>query len=122
MARVFQIVHAIASVGKAIIIGRGGSEVTRAMGPGVRIRIVAPEEDRIHRLAELHGWEERKARAEAKRLDSSRARLMKTHFRVDIEDPTAYDAVWNTGSAPAGDIAEAVTAVLRNRAAVWHTV
>lgn len=122
MARVFEVVRAVASIGRAVIIGRGGSQVTKDMGPGVRLRIVAPEEQRIQRLVVLHDLDERKARAEARRLDSNRARLLKVHFKVDIDDPTGYDAVWNTGSAPVEDIAEAVVAMLRTRAAAWHPV
>lgn len=122
MTRVFQVVRAVASIGKAVIVGRGGSQVTKGMGPAVHLRIVAPYENRIERLMELHDLSERKAKAEARKLDESRARLLKTHFNVDIDDPTGYDAVWNTGSASVEDIAEAVAAVLRVRAAAWHQV
>lgn len=122
MTRVFQVVRAVASIGKAVIVGRAGSQLTRGMGPAVRLRIVAPEEDRIRRLAELHHLSERKARAEARKLDESRARLLRTHFHADIDDPTEYDAVWNTRSASVEDIAASVAAVLKVRAAAWHYV
>lgn len=117
MARVFEVVRALASIGKAIIVGRGGSEVTRDMDEGVHLRIVAPEPERIRRVMDRHGVDERRAINDIRRLDRHRARLLKTHFRVDIDDPTHYDAVWNTGSASIEDIAVATAAVLRRRVA-----
>jgi cytidylate kinase len=117
MARVFQIVRSVASIGKAIIVGRAGSQVTLGLGPGVRLRIVAPEEIRIKGIMELYDINERKARSEARNIDGHRARLLRAHFEVDIDDPLGYDAVWNTGSASMSEIAEATAATLRRRAA-----
>jgi hypothetical protein len=42
---------------------------------------------------------------------------LKAYFDADIEDPTGYDAVWNTGSASITEIAEATAATLRRRVA-----
>ncbi len=117
MARVFRVVSALASMGKAIIVGRGGSEVTRGMELGVHLRIIAPEDARIRRVAEVYGLTDREARNRARKLDTHRARLLKAHFQVDIDDPLGYDAVWNTGSASLLDIAEATAAMVRSRVA-----
>ncbi len=117
MGRVFRVVRALAGVGKAIIIGRAGSEVTRGLRPGFSLRLVAAEEDRIARMMELHGVGERQARDLVRRQDAARARLLKRHFHVDIADPAGYDAVWNTSLASFEEIAEAVTTVVRLRAA-----
>ena len=117
MGRVFRVVRTVASVGKAIIVGRGGSEVTRGMKPGVSLRLVAPEPARIARLMELESVDEREAREIAGRRDAARARLLRRHFRADIADPLLYDTVWNTGLASFEEIAEAVAEMLRHRAA-----
>jgi cytidylate kinase len=117
MARVFQVVRSLASIGKAIIVGRAGSRVALGAGPGIRLRVVAPEHMRIERMMEARNLNEREARNEARRVDSHRARLLKAYFDADIEDPTGYDAVWNTGSASITEIAEATAATLRRRVA-----
>jgi cytidylate kinase len=117
MRHVFEVVRAVASIGKSIIVGRAGSEVTRGMGPGVAVRLIAPEEVRIAGVMEYYGLDERAARDKARRVDESRARLLKAHFRVDIDDPTRYDAVWNTGLAPIETIAESIAAGLRHKVA-----
>ena len=117
MTHVFQMVHALASVGKAIIVGRGASQVTRGMSPGVRLRVVAPDEQRITRLMELLDLSERRAKAEMRKVDTGRARLVRSHFGVDIDDPLEYDAVWNTGGATLEEIADATISLLQCRVA-----
>lgn len=117
MRHVFEVVRAVASIGKSIIVGRAGSELTRGMGPGVAVRLVAPEEVRIPGVMAYYQLDERSARDKARRLDESRARLLKSHFRVDIDDPTLYDAVWNSGVTPIPAIAESIAATLRHKVA-----
>lgn len=116
MNRVFRVVAAVASAGKSIIIGRAGSEVTRGLGAGLSIRLVAPEAVRIAGVMEYYGLDERAARREAQRLDTARARLLKSHFKADIEDPLRYDVIWNTGAVSFPVIAATVTAAIRRLA------
>jgi len=112
---VFRVVAAVATIGKCVIVGRAGSEVTRELSPGVSVRIVAPEEVRIKGVMDYYGLDERAAREEARKLDASRARLLKSHFQVDIDDPTRYDATWNTGQVPVKIIAESIGLMLVRR-------
>lgn len=115
---VFRVVNAVASLGKGIIVGRAGSEVTRGLEPRVAVRLVAPIDLRIERVMEFYGLDERAARSEASRLDGYRARLLKRRFKVDIDDPLLYDATWNTADAPIEGIADSVVALLRYKAEV----
>ncbi|NNL70700.1 MAG: hypothetical protein HKO70_12140 [Acidimicrobiia bacterium] len=120
MNRVFRVVAAVASAGKSIIIGRAGSEVTRGLGTGLSIRLVAPEAVRIIGMMDHYGLDERAAQREARRLDAARARLLKTHFQADIDDPLRYDVTWNTGAVPVPVIAATVTAAIRRLASPAH--
>jgi cytidylate kinase len=115
MARVFRVVRILATMGKAIIVGRGGANVTRDLPMGVRLRLVAPEADRIAGVMSYYGLPEKEARSYAKKLDTGRARLIRTHFDADIDDPTTYDAIWNTGFASIDEIAETVVMLIRRR-------
>lgn len=117
MDRVFRLVRILAEVGKAVIVGRAGSQVTRGLGPSVSVRLVAPIENRIQRMMELHGVDERKAKDLIDKSDSGRARLLKRHFRVEIDDPLLYDAVWNTAEVSFEAIAASIIAVLKDQAA-----
>lgn len=117
MAKVFRTVRALAAIGKAIIVGRGGAQVTADMHAGVHFRIVAPEPQRIERVMEVYELDRRRARSHTRQLDTNRARLIKSNFGVDIDDPRQYDAVWNTGSASVEDIAAATVGLVRARSA-----
>ena len=117
MAEVFRVVRTVAEVGKSVIVGRAGSEVTRGQAPGVSVRLIAPEDVRIQGVMDFYGLDEKTARAEATKLDLARARLLKTHFKADIDDPLLYDAVWNTGDVSVDVIAECIVQMLRHRVA-----
>lgn len=116
MDRVFQVVRSLAALGKAIIVGRAGSQVTKGMPQGLRIRLVAPEDQRVHHLMDLEDLTERKARSELRKRDEHRARLLKVHFDVDIADPAGYDVTWNTGTCTDDEIVDATIALLGHRA------
>jgi cytidylate kinase len=115
MARVFQAIRSLAIIGKVIIIGRAGSQVTATLPVGMRLRLVAPDGLRVSRIMEQQGCDERHARGEMKKLDASRARLLANHFRTDIDDPLGYDVVWNSESTSPTEISEAVLAMIRRR-------
>ncbi|MDH5372647.1 MAG: cytidylate kinase-like family protein [Acidimicrobiia bacterium] len=117
MSRVFQLVRSIAAIGNAIIIGRAGSQVTKGMQPGIRLRVVAPEGVRIKRMMEIATLDERQARNQARKMDAHRASLLRAYFETDIADPTNYDVTWNSASSSLIEIAEATTALLRRRLA-----
>ena len=118
MDRMFRLVRTIAEVGKAVVVGRAGSEVTRGLGhPGVSVRLVAPEEFRIKHMMEMNNLTEKQATESIDKHDSGRARMLKRHFRVNIDDPLLYDAVWNTGQTSFDDIAASIATMLESRAA-----
>lgn len=117
MERVFLVVRSIAGMGKAIIVGRGGSHVTKDMRQGVSLRMVAPERQRMERLMHEHGLSEKGAIALGKRREADRARLLRRHFGADIEDPTGYDLTCNSGTTTYVEIAEAVASLVRLRSA-----
>ncbi len=116
MNRVFLVVRAVAGMGKAIIVGRGGSHVTADMPQGISLRIVAPEDVRIARAMEVHGLSEREALAGARKRDTDRARLLRARFGADIDDPTGYDVTWTVGNVTFEEISEATATLVRCRA------
>jgi cytidylate kinase len=116
MDRVFLVVSAIAGMGKAIIIGRAGAQVTRGMPHGVSMRLVLNQEDRVAAAMARFAMTEREASADIRRRDANRQRMVKERFGVDIADPTQYDATWNLGSATHEEISAAVVELVRKRA------
>jgi Cytidylate kinase-like family len=117
MERVFLVVRSIAGMGKAIIVGRAGSHVTKGLPHGVSLRVIAPEEHRIRRTMETRGMSQKDARTFIKKRDADRSRLMKAHFGVDIEDALGYDLTVNLDTMDYEEVALTVTGLVGARAA-----
>ncbi len=114
--KVFQAVWNAAAAGRAVIVGRAASDLTRRLPLGVHVRLVAPTGARIARMMRRYGFARDQAEREMTNEDRSRASMLKTYFRSDIDDPLLYDAVWNTDRVPFDDIADAVLALVKARA------
>jgi len=110
--KIFQTVRTLTTVGKAIIVGRAGSCVTKGLPLGVHVRLVAPEPVRVRRMMQLLRVSEQEARAVVQKQDRDRARLVRDFFHRDINDPLLYDAVWNTDAVSLEAIAEAMIALI----------
>ena len=96
-------------------MGRAGAQVTADMDLGVSVRIVAAERDRVARMMEVLDIDEKSATAGGQRRDADRARMVRSHFGIDISDPTGYDAVFNASRMSRGEIAESVVALVSHR-------
>lgn len=88
----------LAGLGNAIIIGRAGSIITARMPNVLRVRLIAPIEDRIARICR----DDHKTPEEARRFcleeEQARLRYVKTYFHADISDPLHFHLVINTSS------------------------
>ncbi len=113
--RMFEVIRSLAAVGKVIIVGRGGTQVTKRLELGVHMRLVAPEHQRVRRMMKLLNQDEDAARRSMRKQDHDRVRLLKSYFQIDIDDPLQYDAIWNTGGVSFEVIAESIVALLRQR-------
>lgn len=115
MKKLFEDIRALASVGKAVIVGRGGACLTRGLPGGVHVRLVAPLEVRIKRISSQLNVSPQKAAEIIKEQDESREGLVKNYFGKDINDPLLYDAVWNTEAAAVEDIARSIVMLIKGR-------
>lgn len=88
--------RATASLGRCIIVGRGGAIVTRDLPGGLHIRLIASEAHRMKGLVGRSGWSEERAREELREQDSSRQSFYRKYLHRDSNDPTLYDLVLNT--------------------------
>ena len=116
IAAMFRAIRTVATRGKVIIVGRAGSCVTASLRLGVHVRLTAPVEYRIGQMG-IDDREPAKSRRELDAVDRDRARLVKTYFRRDIDDPELYDVIWNTAKVPIPVIARATMALLEEKVA-----
>lgn len=112
--QLLETVLSLATHGKCVIVGRGA---TCILPPGttLRVRIVAPLDDRIQAVRRDHGCTEADASATVRRTDEERNRFIRDHFQCDPEDPSNYDLVLNTASFSTEEAADIVLAALDRR-------
>lgn len=113
--KVTTVIRELASMGKAILIGRGGVCITRDLEHGVHVRLVASRESRIERMAEMLDVSKQDASRKIDEQDANRARMLKVRFRANIDDPELYDVIWNTDRTPMEQIAHLVVELIRSR-------
>jgi len=112
LASLGRVFHSIAEHGSAVVIGRGAHFV---LGPNeaLRVRVVAPLEDRARVIAGTRRLGEREARAEVERIDQERILFNRHHYGRNVADPAFYDIIVNTGFFQLESAADVVVAAYR---------
>jgi len=119
--RIFEIVRILATLGKCVIVGRGGMCVTGDMPLGVHIRLVAGEEVRVKRMMKLLEVGEAEAHRALREQDKSRHRMVKDFFGRDIDDPLLYDAVFNTERLAISEVADLAVELIEQKQARFQS-
>jgi cytidylate kinase len=90
------VTYDFARQGSCVILGRGG-QILLAEVPGVvRVRVVAPLEDRVARVRELDGGDESRARQAVEHTDNQRMGFYRLLFHADWDCFDLYDLVINS--------------------------
>lgn len=88
------VMHTNAQHGNIIIIGRGGSFILR--DKAFRVRIIAPQEDRVERVMNDRHISHEEALDYVLRYDADQIAFIRKYFNEDINDPKHYDLMINT--------------------------
>jgi cytidylate kinase len=92
-----QVIGTIGRHGKAIIVGRGANFVLPPENR-FRVRIIAPLEMRVNRVAETYGVTKKVAKRRVLRTESERRAFVRKYFHSEIGDPANYEMILNTGT------------------------
>jgi hypothetical protein len=115
LKKTFFIVRILASIGKVIIVGRAGNCVTRGIGTGIHIRLVAPMPNRVRWMTKKLRIEKTEAEELIASQDKERVQMTRTFFSRDIADPLLYDATFNTATVQMHEISRTVIEMIKNR-------
>jgi cytidylate kinase len=90
-----------AELDNAVLMGRGGQWLLRGIPHVLRVRVIAPFEQRVKHLIRRSAESgekltQRNAVDIVRRDDGERAGRMRYLYEVDLEDPNLYDTVVNT--------------------------
>ena len=110
-----RLIRSLASLGKVIIIGRAGSQVTKEIQHGLHLRLIGSEQQRITNILKVTDISEKQACDLMHEKDQERKRLLHDHYHIDIDDPLNYDAIFNVDSLEINDMADAAITILKSR-------
>lgn len=96
MSRIQLIVLEQALQGNVVIYGRGGQDLLPEITSVLRVRIIAPFEERVERWAEREWIDPDLARSLVRKSDQQRAGFIKYYFDRNWTNPIEYDMVINT--------------------------
>jgi cytidylate kinase len=78
--KICQVIRTLATHGHTVLVGRGSYLVTQDLKTGLHIRLVAPREWRVDRVAELQQLSHRDAEKAVDRFEKEREKFMQTFF------------------------------------------
>ncbi|SPE51128.1 hypothetical protein SBV1_1290009 [Verrucomicrobia bacterium] len=117
LVRLKQIVLTLGHQGDVIIVGRGARYILPSQF-GLSVRMVAPIEARVQRVADKAGLSLDAARVEVERVDRERAKSARRQFGQNVADPLNHDLTINTGEMNIEAAAEVVVTALQRKLGV----
>jgi hypothetical protein len=99
-----------------IIVGHGGNCLFRGRPDVLRVRVVAPFELRVQRVARRTGALPQRTAADVRRRDADRQQYLQRYYKNDMNDPTGYDLQINTGTVSLEAAAQLVFDLVRSGA------
>jgi cytidylate kinase len=102
---------ALAAQGRCVIVGRGSPFVLHG-ATTLRVRLVAPVEDRIAAVSHDQNLSRHEAAKFIESTDRERAQFVRTHFLRDSTDPRHYDVILNTSQFSTAECADLIATAL----------
>jgi cytidylate kinase len=109
-----QVLLTLGQQGDVVIVGRGAEYILPAQF-GVRVRMVAPFDVRVNRIALANGLTTGAADPLVAKVDHERKDFIRDQFQKDPRDPMNYDLVINTSALTVEGTAAIVMAALRQK-------
>jgi len=103
-----------ARAGNVILYGRGCQDLLKGMGNTLRLRFIAPFEERVEKFAEREWIDPDLAHEYIRKSDHQRAGFIHFYFDRDWNDPLGYDLVFNTSVLSEAAIVDSIVAAARD--------
>ena len=117
LAHLREILVTLGHQGDVVIVGRGAEYILPSQF-GLRVRMVAPVEVRVRRIANRENSSLKAARVEVERSDRERARLARRQFGQTAPDPLNHDVTINTAELTVEAATEIVLTALQRKLGV----
>lgn len=113
--RVAATIRALATAGHAIIVGQGGSFITRGMPAGIHVRLIAPLAYRIQSTAEREKLTLHDAAARVAQIDRRRNEFYRRYWPGKVIAPEAFTLTLNSAEMSLEELVECVLPLVRMR-------
>lgn len=111
LKHLMKVIGTISEHGNAIIVGRGANFILPDR-ESLRLRFVAPLDQRIKWVMKEHDISEDEAKRLIFQADSDRRAFARKYFYTSIDDPTHYDLIINTGKVSQDQVIAAIRGVV----------
>jgi cytidylate kinase len=102
---------------RAVIVGRGGNFLLESIPHALRVRVVAPMEQRIARIARRESLDTETAKWLIERTNRERSCFLLALYGKRWDDPSEYDMVFDTGVRPVEETVLVIKEMLVEREA-----
>ncbi len=100
--------------GNVILYGRGGQDLLPGFRNMLRVRFIAPFDERVENFAEREWIDPDLARDLIRKSDHQRGGYIHFYFDRDWNDPLGYDLVYNTTKLSRNAIVESIVAAAKD--------
>lgn len=103
-----------AKKGNVILYGRGAQDLIKGMNNVLKVRFIAPLEDRVEKFAEREWIDPDLARELIRKSDFQLGGFIHFYFNRNWSDPLAYDLIFNTTRNTQSAMVECVIAAVKD--------
>lgn len=103
-----------AKKGNVILYGRGGQDLLKEIRSVLRIRFIAPFDERVEMFAEREWIDPDLASDLIRKSDHQRGGFLHFYFNRDWHDPLGYDLIFNTSRLTHASIVESIVAATKD--------
>ena len=115
-----QLSHTVLSLarkGHTVILGRA-ADLILPQGTGLRVRITASREFCVKSYSQAKGLSLEKAAKDVEEIEHERARFVRRHFHIEVNDPSRNDLTFNMERFTAQQVADVILAALRTKGVI----
>jgi len=114
--KVGDVTRFLLKTGRTVVVGSAAApEALAIKGPGVRVRLIGSEAHRVARMASAENLSIDAARKLIHTQDADRAKLLREHYRREIDDPALYDVTFHMDRLLPKEIARCIVELLVTR-------
>jgi cytidylate kinase len=110
-----EVIRSLATLGHAVLLGRGSYLITQDLPNGLHVRLVAPLEWRVQRFAENYNLPLAEARKVVEQGQKERETFLRTIIVQDPSHPVLHDLVFDYSKFDVAQVAEVIVTALEAR-------